>query len=199
MSDPSDQIRQAAAEVFATQGWHPPAWQAVADRAGVPLADVFALYPDVPALLRDWHGVADRAMLADLGPDETDGPDHDRLFALLMRRFDALAPFRGALKSLTETSGGLAFLLVPLAPLMERSMLWALEAGGLSTWVARDLYRAALLVAVDAATFKAWRLDVSDDQGATMKELDHQLKRIARMPGFVRRNTGLDAQSDAAA
>jgi AcrR family transcriptional regulator len=199
MSDPSDQIRLAAAQVFAQQGWHPPAWQAVADRAGVPLADVFALYPDVPALLRDWHALADRAMLADLGPDETQGPDHDRLFALLMRRFDALAPFRSALKSLTDTKGGLAFLLVPLAPLMERSMLWALEAGGLSTYPVRDLYRAALLVAADAATFKTWRLDDSEDLGPTMKVLDQQLNHIARMPGFVRRNTGLDAQSGAAA
>lgn len=199
MSDSSEAIRQAAAEVFAADGWHPPAWQAVADRADVPLADVFAFYPDVPTMLRDWHGVADRAMLAELGPDETEGPDHDRLFALLMRRFDALAPFRGALKSLTDSRSGLAFLLVPLAPLMERSMLWALEAGGLSTNPVRDLYRAALLVAVDAATFRTWRLDDSEDLGATMKELDQQLNRVARMPGFVRRNTGLDARSGATA
>ncbi|MFD2264809.1 hypothetical protein ACFSM5_18025 [Lacibacterium aquatile] len=199
MTDQNDAIRLAAAEVFAENGWRQPAWQKVADRAGVPLAEVFALYPDIPALLRDWHAVADRAMLADLGPDETEGSDHDRLFALIMRRFDALMPFRPALAGLTESNAGLAFLMLPLAPLMERSMLWALEAGGMTTNPIRDLYRAALLVAADAALFRVWRQDASEDLGSTMKELDRQLKRMAKLPGFVRRNIDLDDDRKAAA
>lgn len=192
-------VRQAAAAQFAEQGWRQPPWRAIAEAAGTDLAGVRAVYPDVTAVLRDWHAEADRQMLSGLGPDETQGPDKDRLFALLMRRYDALMPYRPALHRLMRGPQPMPAHVVILAGDLHRSMLWALEAAGLSRGPLRNIAAAAALVAVHAANFGIWLDDPSEDMGSTMRGLDEKLTKALQFSDLLRRSKTLDGTGESAA
>ena len=96
----------------------------------------------------------DRAVLAGVDADMAEEPPRERLFDVLMRRIEALAPTSEAMRSLMRSAArnpGLAFALNGLAV---RSQQWMLTAADIDAAGPRGMMRAqglALLFAVGAA------------------------------------------------
>ena len=87
-----------AFELVAERGWRRLSLAELARRAGVPLAQVYAELPDRAALLRRLGRRLDAGML-DLPPAELDGmTPRERVFELIMRRLDAMAPYKQGLR-----------------------------------------------------------------------------------------------------
>ncbi len=178
----TDPVLLAVSRAIAETGWHRVPMAEWAQRADVPLADVQARFPHKLSILLAWNQAADRAMLTDLSADEQDGPVRDRLFALLMRRFDALLPGRAALALLPDPRRGAPHLLLGLAPHLIPSMVWTLEAAKLATGGVMDALRAKPLAFAYGVTLRTFLTDPSPDLSETMKALDQALKQIQGWP-----------------
>lgn len=178
----TDPVLLAVSRAIAETGWHQVPMAEWARRADVPLADVQARFPHKLSILLAWNRAADTAMLADLSADEQEGPVRDRLFALLMRRFDALLPGRDALVLLPDTRRGAPHLLLALSPHLIPSMVWTLEAAKLATGGIMDVLRAKPLAFAYGLALRTFLTDPSPDLSDTMKALDQALKRIQGWP-----------------
>ena len=90
-ADPRERLVDAFMALLAEHDPHKVELVDIAGRAGVTLAELRDLYPGKLAILADFSKRIDRQVLAGgvaAGPDEE---ARDRLFDVMMRRFDALA------------------------------------------------------------------------------------------------------------
>src|SRR3954470_22075378 len=98
----------------------------IAKRANVSLADLRGEFRSTLAILAAQMKEVDRAVLRRDDGDMADEPPRERLFDVLMRRLDTLAPHKAAVRSLARSARrnpGLAFALNGLAV---RSQQWML-------------------------------------------------------------------------
>src|SRR5437879_8172689 len=103
-----DRIIDAALRLIAQQGWRRLSLAAVAAEAGVPILTLYRAFPSKPAILRGFSRRIDEVVLATPrdsdaaadAPGELGERPRDRVFDLLMRRFDALHPYREAIEVL---------------------------------------------------------------------------------------------------
>src|SRR3954454_8402243 len=100
----------------------------VATRAGLSLSGLRAAFTGKMAILTAFNERIDLAVLAG-GPAEGDS-ERDRLFDVLMRRFDVLLPYRPALKSLARSAQWNPSIACATALASDRSMGWMLAAAG---------------------------------------------------------------------
>ncbi len=174
----------AAFAIAAEDGWHRVSIVRAARRAGLPLDRARPRFPGRGAVLLRFGRIADQTALADAGAD-AGGSVRDRLFDLLMRRFDALQANRQGVLALLSALpfDPPAALLLGLAT--AGSMAWMLEAAGVSAQGPIGRLRAKGLTAVWLAAVRAWRSDASVDLSATMAALDHALARAERVAGWL--------------
>src|SRR5687767_5870620 len=87
-----DRVIDAALALIAARGWRGLGLSDIAAEAKIGMAELYALFPSRNAILEGFVRRTDRLALAgaDLAADDSAGSVRDRLFDLLMRRFDAL-------------------------------------------------------------------------------------------------------------
>lgn len=96
----TDLLVNAALRLIADRGWRRLSMAAIAAEAGLPILTLYRMFSSKPAILCAFARRIDEAVLAtpvDAAPDER---PRDRVFDLLMRRFDALRPYRDAIEVL---------------------------------------------------------------------------------------------------
>jgi AcrR family transcriptional regulator len=196
--DPAARILAGAMEAAAATGWRKASLADIAAAAGVSLAELHAHFADKPAILRGLVDYADRAVLAGAGKRKDAGESpRDRLFDVLMRRFDALKPFRPGLAAVMKEMGGIGVGdAICGVQRMMRSLGWMLEAAGIGTGGMAGNLRVKGLAVVYAATFSTWLKDDSEDMAKTMAALDKNLDRAERWTSFFGRK-GKAAEPDA--
>ena len=167
----------AALELAAEQGWRRVSLHGIAERAGVPLADLYQRFWSKQAVLSAFVRGIDEEVLRSLDPEDAAEGSRDRLFAVLMRRFDALAPHRQAVAAIVRDAGSDPLLLACSACRYLRSMAWMLEAAGISTAGMRGLLRVKGLCALYLAVLAVWLEDETTDMARTMAALDRWLRR----------------------
>jgi AcrR family transcriptional regulator len=183
----ADRIIDATFAVVPTQGWRRLSLAAIAEAAELPILRVYRVFPSKQAILGGLHRRIDEIVLADPSPAEPDERPRDRLFDLLMRRFDALQPYKPALDVLRRELPGEPMTVLCAGVLLLRSMRWMLEAvdiptGGIRGSVAINLAAAAYLSAM-----RVWQRDDTPDLAPTMAALDARLRRIEAWLGSVPR------------
>lgn len=186
MTDQEKRILDAAMRLAADRGWRELTLHDIADAAGVTLVELHASFPGKGALLAGLGRVADEAMLAQEG-DEAGETHRDRLFDVVMRRFDALLPYREAIRRIGSDLRGDPSAALLLMCRINRSMALTLEAAGISSSGLRGLARTQVLAAIYARTFRTWLGDDSPDLAPTMAELDGRLRSAERLAGRFER------------
>jgi AcrR family transcriptional regulator len=180
LPDESDRIIDAALARIAQDGWRRLSLAAIAAEAGLPILRVYRNFQSKQAILCGFLRRVDETVLAEPTPTEEDERPRDRLFDLLMRRFDALRPYKPALAVLRrELPGDPAAALCVAASLL-RSMRWMLEAADIVTSGVRGALAVRLTGAAYVAATRVWRYDDAPDLGQTMAALDGRLRRIER-------------------
>ena len=174
----ADRIIDAAFGRIPTQGWRQLSLAAIAAAAGLPILRVYRSFHSKQAILCAFFRRIDEAVLAEPPAAEPDERPRDRLFDLLMRRFDALRPYKPALEVLRRElpSDPVAMLAVGAALL--RSMRWMLEAADLATGGMRGAIAVRLTAVAYLAAARVWHRDDSPDLGQTMAALDARLRRV---------------------
>ncbi len=178
-----DRIIDAALDLAAERGWAQVSLLDIARRAEVPLAELYTCYPGKHEILAAFSRRLDEAVLADQEMEEAQAegePARDRLFDVLMRRFDRLQPHRKAVESILDAYRRDPALAVGGLLQLRRSMSWMLEAAGLSTSGLRGEMRLDGLCAIYLATLRSWLRDDTEDMAKTMASLDGYLRRIER-------------------
>jgi AcrR family transcriptional regulator len=194
----ADRIIDAALAGIAEDGWRRLSLAAIASAAGLPILRVYRLFRSKAAILCALMRRVDEAVLAaplDAGDD--DARPRDRIFDLLMRRFDALAPYKEALGVLrrdlpadppSALAAGIGLL---------HSMRWMLEAAGIATGGIGGAIAVKLTAAAYLAASRVWLRDESADLAPTMAALDRRLRGIERWLGPLQ--PGRRPEEDAAA
>src|SRR5262249_39276887 len=131
-ADPAKRVIEAALRLATERGWADLALADIAVAAKLPLAELYASYPSKTAILVALSRELDRQSVAGLAPDAEESTG-DRLFDLVMKRFDALTPYREGLAAVARDAGR-----DPVAALcgfgqLARSMALMLEAAGVSS------------------------------------------------------------------
>lgn len=182
-------LRESLLRLVAAGGWRELSYAEIAKDAGLSLAEAYQAYPSKTAILTGIGRDIDARILASLEEDPLDGSPKDRLFDLLMRRFDALNENRAAFSALAwelpRTPGDGLALLCQLGC----SLGHMLEAAGISTAGLRGALRIKGLGAIYAAGLRVWFKDDSPDLAKTMAELDKRLGQVERWLDMTRRRT----------
>src|ERR1700690_341206 len=189
--DPGTHVIDVALGLAAEKGWRDLALGDIAVAAGLSLAGLYALYPSKAAILGAYSRSIDEAMLAEATPAGGDEPPEsakDRLFDLLMRRFDKLDAHKAGLLRIAEDTGRDPLSLVCSLARLNRSMATTLEAAGISAEGLRGLVRVKGLSAVYLAGLRAWFRDESEDKAKTMAALDRALSRAERLASGLGRH-----------
>src|SRR5437016_13471859 len=127
----ADRIIDATLALIPTEGWRGLSLSAIATAAELPVLQVYRVFHSKQAILGGLYRRLDQIVLADPPAAEPDERPRDRLFDLLMRRFDALRPHKPALEVLRrELPRDPASALCAASSLL-RSMRWMLEAAGI--------------------------------------------------------------------
>lgn len=182
----SDRIIDAAMAAIEAQGWRNLSLAAIAAAAGLPILAVYRVFPSKVAILCGLLHRVDEAVLAVPLEMPADERPRDRVFDLLMRRFDALAPYKGALAVLrrelpTDPPAALAAAHAGL-----RSIRWMLEAAGIATGGIGGIIAVKLTAAAYFQASRVWLRDESTDLAPTMATLDQRLRGIERWYGNPR-------------
>ena len=174
------EIGETAMALADQRGWAEVSLFDVARAAGVPLAELYRHCRSKRALLEAYARRIDERVLANVDPEDLEEPAKDRLFELLMERFDALKPHRRGLRSvLASVRRDPANALGGLTQL-RRSMRAMLEGAGLSTSGLRGELRLDGLCGVYLNALRAFVDDDTEDLSRTMAALDRTLQRVER-------------------
>jgi AcrR family transcriptional regulator len=177
----SGKVLDAFLALVAEKGFAEVTLRDVAAACDIGLADLYRLHRDKVALTAAFLARVDAEVLAGtpraIDPEET---ARDRLFDVMMRRYDALKPHRAALQSIRRAATRDPLLALALGPAVRRSMAAMLEAAGLPSEGISGAVRQNGLLAIDYAVSRVFDGDETQDLSKTMAALDSRLKTAER-------------------
>lgn len=176
-ASPVDRIIDAALKLALAQGWRDLSLADIAAEAKIGLPELAHIFHSKAEILAGFSRRIDAEVLAAAEAEDMESESsRDRLFDVLMLRFDALTPHKAALKRIAlDLAGDPVGALSLIRPALQ-SLGWMLEAAGIDTSGLRGAIRVRGLALVWAAAFRVW-LNDGEDQSRTMAELDRRLRQ----------------------
>jgi AcrR family transcriptional regulator len=163
----------AAMRLAAERPWREVSLTDIAEAAGVSLVDVRNELPGKGELLAAFVRMVDDAVLDRAPKRSTTESPRDAVFDVIMSRFDVLAEYKPALKSIAAS-----WQLDPqVTRAVARSQSWMLRAAGISADGVEGQLRAAGLGTVYASVYRTWLDDDDPGSAKTMAALDRRLRR----------------------
>jgi len=157
----------------------------IAGSAGVSLAQLRGEFGSPLAIIAAYLKNIDRAVLSEDFSDMEEEPPRERLFDVLMRRLEKLAPHRQAVRSLLRSASRNAPLAFALNGLAVRSQKWMLAAAGIGASGPRGGLRAQGLALLFSSVLRTWVRDEDPGLARTMAALDRALARGQRFAGIL--------------
>jgi AcrR family transcriptional regulator len=173
MRDPVEAFTALVAE----RGYAGVSLRDVALESGLAFAELYRRYRDKPALMAALiERIDDEVLAGTPGQSDPEETARDRLFDVMMRRYDALKPHRAYLRQLRQLVLRDPILALSLAPAMRRSAAAMLEAAAIPSDGLAGAVQQSGLVALHAAVFRVFQEDETTDLSKTMAALDSRLK-----------------------
>lgn len=170
----------AAFALGGAQGWSRVSPAAAAQYAGLDLARSRGLFSCNAKILGGFGQQADEFALQGA---LTEGCVRDRLFDILLRRFDYLQSRRAGVVALMRYLPFCPPLAVALAEMNIASMGWLLEGAGVEATGFRGALKKRVLLGVWLYALRAWSADESQDMTATMAAVDAALAKFDSLAG----------------
>ena len=149
--------------------------------AQVSLADYRDAFPSKGAILAGFSRRIDRAVLEGTTDDLMGEPARDRLFDVLMRRLDAMAPYRAALREIAAWVRRDPIAAYRMNQAVLNSMRFMLEAAGIDSEGSTGALKLQGLVIAWARIMDIWLEDSEPELSRTMAALDRELTRGEKM------------------
>jgi AcrR family transcriptional regulator len=157
----------------------------IAERAGVTLSELRNLFASKVAILASHMKAIDRAVLAGGDADMAEEPPRERLFDVLMRRLEALAPHKDAVRSLARSARCNPGLALAINGLAVRSQQWMLTAADITASGPKGMMRAQGMAVLFASVLRTWVNDDDPGLARTMAALDRALARGQGWSGLL--------------
>ena len=122
-----DHIIDTTMELIAGRGWRNVALGDIAAASGLSLAQLYAIFPSKLAVLDAFERRINEQTLA--GGTDAGDTIRDRLFELVMRRLDALAPHKAAVRALVRDLPRDPAAALCAGPRFLNAMRWMAEVG----------------------------------------------------------------------
>lgn len=175
-----DRCLDALMAVIERQGWQHATLQNIAAAAGLPVWQLVLSAGSRFDMLAKFGRRSDIAALRSLNGADAGHSTRDRLFDLIMARFDAHQPYKGAIRNLvdaTYTDPGLAAFFARELP---RSIGVIADAAGVNTSGLGGMARVQGLTCLYLSVTRTWLHDDTPDMSRTMAALDQALGRAER-------------------
>lgn len=157
----------------------------ISARTGLSLAACRGEFGSTLAIFAAHMKDLDRKVLAGASGDMTDEPPRERLFDVLMRRVETMAPYREATRSLLKSVARNPGLALALNGLAVRSQTWMLTAADIDAAGPRGMIRAQGLAMLFASVLRTWVDDEDEGLARTLAALDRALARGQRWSGML--------------
>ena len=187
-SDIKEKIVGAALALAAEKGWPETSLADIAKGAGLSMAVMRVHCEDKADILAALGRMIDRRVLENLAEPDPGIPWKERVFDVLMERYDILNEYRAGLVPILESFKTEPKHLVISLPHLCRSMNWMLEGAGVDTGGLRGAARLTGVTLIYVKALRAWKDDTSEDLAATMAALDQGLGWVERVANAL----GLD-------
>ena len=187
---PSKKVRivEAFMEALAARPWRDVSLAGIAGAADVSLAELREAYPTRTAILQGFMAGVDAAVLRAVAEDgETGEPPRERLFDVLMTRFEQLKPHRAALRRVRDRAKRDPGFALRVGGQGLVSASWMLEAAGIPSSGREGGWRVAGLPYVWGRAFEVFLQDDDPGLARTMATLDRQLKKAEDRDAQIRR------------
>jgi len=178
--NPKDAIIAALLELAGERNWEDISLTDVATRAHVSLATFREFFPSKGAVLAAFSRKIDKEVLDGIGDTLADEPPKERLFDVLMRRLDALAPYKLGLEGISEWMARDPLAAVAINQMLLNSMRFMLEAAGIESEGPVGALKLQGLVLAWRRVLQTWYSDDDPGLAATMAALDRELTRGGR-------------------
>jgi ubiquinone biosynthesis protein COQ9 len=167
---------RAALDLAAERGWREVSFAAIAERTGLSLADLRREFTTKADILKAFQAELDAEVLAQAKPAMPEQTPRDRLFDIIMTRFEKMAPVKPALRRISADlschPGEASQLLCSTLA----SQYWMLAGAGAKLEGAGAKLRTAGLAAIYSKVFRVWLDDESPGLDRTMAALDRKLR-----------------------
>ena len=174
-------VAETALHIAAGEGWVSVSPQRVAQLTKDNLADVLRVAPTHTALADIVFQYIDDLVLNEIGGIDFADPAKDRLFEILMIRFDALQRFRAGIQSLLSSYRQMPLAALCRFPRLVKSMEMTLCAADIPPAGGLDAMRGQVLALGYLSVLRVWQADESADMAQTMSALDKMLSRLQRL------------------
>jgi AcrR family transcriptional regulator len=157
----------------------------IAARAGISLADLRGRFGSTLAILAAHLKEIDRQVLSGIDAEMAEEPARERLFDVLMRRLEALTPYKAAARSLTRSFPRNPGLALAFNAMAVRSQQWMLTAADIPAAGPKGIVRAQGLAMLFSSVLRTWLHDDDPGLARTMAALDRALARGQRWAGYL--------------
>lgn len=188
-TDTKNRAVKAALQLSAEKGWAETSLYEIAEQADIPMNELFELFEDRHDVLVAYGRYLDKRVMDAFPQVDMSLSPRDRLFDILMERFDILNEEREGVISILKS-----FCFDPKEALISfphlgRSMNWMLEASGINAHGLGGCLKILGITGVYLKTLKIWMKDDSPDMSKTMAALDKNLghgESLGKMLGLLK-------------
>lgn len=153
----------------------------IAREAGLTLSDLRDLFPSKGAILDGFTRMIDKAVIEGTTEDLVGEPARERIFDIMMRRLDAMAPYRPALRRIGWALRGDLLTLSALNRSAVNSARYMLAAAGVPTEGPLGYVKLQGFAIALANVMGTWFEDDDPTFARTMAKLDRELGRGERV------------------
>lgn len=170
----------ALLELLADRDWNTITLGDIAGKAQMSLAELRSAYPSKGAILAGFARRIDQSVLKP-SPEIEGQPARERLFDVMMRRFEALKPYKPAIRSarrglMADPAAAASWNKVEV-----NSAQWMLAAASIEESGPYAALKAQGLAVIFTSLLGTFLDDDDPDLTKTMRELDVQLRRAERL------------------
>lgn len=153
----------------------------VAREAGISLSEMRDLFPSKGAMLEGFTRMIDKIVIEGTSEDLVGEPARERIFDVIMRRLDAMAPYRAALRRISWAMRGDVASLPALNRMALNSARYMLAAAGVPVEGPLGFVKLQGFVLAQANVMQTWFEDEDPTLAKTMARLDRELGRGERV------------------
>ncbi len=179
--DPRNAIVEALLELAGERNWDDITISDIATRANLSLSAFRDFFPSKGAILAVFFRNIDKKVLDNSGDELAGEPAKERLFDVLMRRLDALKPYKLGVESIYDWTRRDPIAAASINRLAVNSMRFMLEAAGIDTEGAVGAVKLQGLALAWGRILPIWFRDDDTGLAATMAALDRELTRGERL------------------
>ena len=184
-SDPRSRIVDALMALAGEQRFEEISISAICAKAGVSLADFRDAFPSKGAVLAGFSKRIDRIVLQHHSDEMASESPKERLFDVLMRRLDAMSPYREGLREIGQWLRRDPLSALAVNQVVVNSMRFMLEAAGIDSEGGAGALKLQGLALSWARIVNVWLDDKEPELSKTMAALDRELTRGERFVAGV--------------